>query len=119
MKYIITEIESSKEVEGKFGPQIRTNFKVEGNENSLSAFSKFPMVVGQEIDGNIVQNGQWWNFKFTPKTFETKASPSFQPQPDNLRVERKIDAIMTELQMMRGVIGEILQKVAPIGNDPF
>ena len=119
MQYKITEVESSKEVAGKFGTQLRTAFKVEGNENTLSAFSKYPLVVGQEIDGTIVQKDQWYNFKFTPKTFETKPSPSFQPQPDALRVERKIDTIITEVQMMRGVLGEILQKVKPIADEPF
>ena len=121
MKYIVKTIEGSKEVEGKFGTQIRTTFTVEGNDNKLSCFSKFPLTVGQEVDGNIVQNGEWWNFKFTPKTFETKPSPTFQPQPDQLRMERKVDAVMTEIQMIRGVLGEILQKVSPILNndDPF
>lgn len=104
MQYTIKSIEKEGEVEGKFGTQIRTTFTVENDEQNrrLSAFSKYAMKVGQEIDGDIVQNGEWWNFKFTPKTHETKASPSFQPSGDLLRIERKIDAILTEIQMIRG-----------------
>lgn len=126
MKYIVHSIEKSALVEGKFGPQIRTSFHVEGDERSISSFSKYPLTVGMEIDGDITQKGEWWNFKFASKSFENKPSPSFQPTPDALRMERKIDALMTEVQMirtilgdMKGVIGGAIQSNVQSEEPPF
>lgn len=124
MQYKINWVGNSTEVDGKYGTQIRSAFKVEGDERQLSAFTKYPLVVGQEIDGSIVtvekEGREFHNFKFTPKTFETKASPSFQPTPDLLRVERKLDTITTTLGQMtpilndiKGVLGSLLQKDQP------
>lgn len=127
MKYLVSQIIKSEPVEGKFGPQIRTSFKVADDEQdrTLSCFSKFPLKEGQEVDGTITPNGQWWNFKFTPKTFETKPSPSFQPQGDLFRTEVKLDQVLSglrtiggEITAMKSVLADILQKVAPIGNEP-
>ena len=111
MKYLVTEIIKEEDVVGKFGPQKRTQFKVADNPNVISAFSKYGIKVDDEIDGTITQKDQWYNFKFAPKTFEVKASPSFQPTGDTVRLERKIDALLTELQMMKTVLGDILSKV--------
>lgn len=123
MKYLIKEIKKEANVEGKFGPQVRTEFTVEESDMTLSSFSKYPLKVGAEIEGTVTDKELggvvYHNFKFTPKTFETAASPSYQPTADPLRLEKKIDSVMTEIQMIRGVLGEILQAVKPIQNEPF
>ena len=117
MEYKITDI--TGDYEAQFGKR-RVTFKVEGNENIISGFFKQAPVVGESLSGDIVANGKYWNFKESKATFQ-KASSTYQPAPDALRVERKVDALMTEIQMMRGVMGEILQKIDPILKDtqPF
>jgi hypothetical protein len=117
--YTIKSIEKEAEVEGKFGTQIRTSFHVDGNDKSISAFSKYPLKVGQEIEGDIVPNGEWLNFKFTPKTHETRASHSFQPTGDLLRIERKLDALMTEIQMVRGLMQGTKKQEQDVDSDCY
>lgn len=75
--------------------------------------------VGDTVEIDIVEKGEYLNFSVPKGTHQTVAT-GFQPTGDLLRVERKVDAIMTEVQMMRGVLGEILQKVKPIlEEEPF
>lgn len=120
----ITEIIKEAQVEGKFGPQTRTAFKVEGDERTLSAFTKFPLKVGQEIDGEITtteKDGRtYYNFKFGSK------STSGTPSGDLNRVEMKLDALIAgqrtlggEITAIKSVLGEILSKVAPVDTSPF
>lgn len=67
----IIEIIKETDVEGKYGPQKRTAFKIEGNPNILSAFSKYSLKVGQEVDGTISQTEKdgktYHNFSFAKK----------------------------------------------------
>lgn len=110
MQYIIKSIEKEGEVEGKFGTQMRTTFTVENDEQGrrLSAFSKYAMKVGQEIDGDIVQNGEWWNFKFTPKGTFHKA-----PSADS---EAMLKKIYDEVYATRVSVQSILQNLQGSGT---
>lgn len=94
--YKVTEIVKQADVEGKFGPQIRTAFKVEGDDKILSVFSKYPLKIGQEIDGTITtqeKDGRtYYNFQFAKHTHSIGGSPEqFQT------VMREIVAIRTLL----------------------
>lgn len=66
--------------------------------------------IGDTVDVEIVEKGEYLNFEMPKSTF-IKAGQGFTPSPDLLRVERKIDAILTEMQMMKSVMGDILSKV--------
>lgn len=91
--------------EAQFGKR-RVVFKVEGNTNAISGFFKFPPKVGDELDGEIVQKNGYYNFKFSDKT-HVVASPTYQPTPDINRVEKKLDVLITEQQMLRGLFTEM------------
>ena len=107
MEYKVTSIK--RDEEAQWGKR-KVYFTIEGNDKDISGFFKFIPKVGDTLHGDIVPNGNYLNFKFGEKTHETtKTGP--EPSPDILRVERKVDALMTELQMMRGVMGDILSKV--------
>lgn len=74
MEYKVSEVISfSEQTYGKFANH-RIAFKVEGNNNYLSAFAKQNFTVGQVISGDIVSkdvNGKtYWNFEFAKKTDE-------------------------------------------------
>lgn len=56
---------------------------------------------GDTVEITIEEKGDFLNFS-VPKT-----ERAFRPSGDLLRVERKIDAILTEIQMMKTVIGDI------------
>ena len=97
-------------------------FMLEGYDHEVSAFSKFPMTVGQEVFGHIDVVGQYHNFKWGKKSTATfqKAGAGFQPTPDLLRVERKMDTIITEIGIVKGtlndikgVLGGLLQEKSP------
>lgn len=80
MQYKITEMLGVKD--SNYPDKKKYEFKVDGNDNKLSAFSKFPMSVGQEIHGDIVQNGQYWNFKWGKK--ETNPNGTQKPSPSTM-----------------------------------
>jgi hypothetical protein len=65
---------------------------------------------GDTVEVDIETKGDYLNFA-TPKATFAKTGASFQPQPDQLRVERKLDAILTELQTMKPVLSDILSRV--------
>ncbi len=73
---------------------------------------------GDVVEVDITQKGEYLNFT-TPKGTFQKTSPSYQPTGDLLRVERKVDALLTELQMMRTVMGDILSRVDKDMEQPF
>lgn len=96
--YKVTEIVKQADVEGKFGPQIRTAFKVEGDDRILSVFSKYPLKIGQEIDGTVTtteKDGRTYhNFAFARHT--SAASGGGSPEQFQT-VMREIVAIRTLL----------------------
>ena len=108
----VTEIIKEQEVEGKFGPQTRTAFKVEGNDKIISAFSKFPLKIGQELQGTIEtiekEGKTYHNFKFTPKN----------PGVDTVLLNRKLDEIITKLDRLLG-IGKQSIDAASLVNEPL
>lgn len=99
----ITEILKAVEVEGKYGMQTRTAFKVEGNEHTLSAFSKYPLKVGQEIDGTISttekEGRTYYNFKFAPRDSRPTA-PSANTEAMLQKIFNEVYATRVSLQSM-------------------
>lgn len=61
--------------------------------------------VGDTVEVDIEQKGEYLNFSMPKATFQ-KTGSGFTPSPDLLRIERKVDAILTELQMIRGAMGQ-------------
>lgn len=112
--YIVKNIIKESEVESQYGASIRTYFTVEGNETVLSAFTKFPMKVGQEIEGSIVtveKDGKTYNnFKFAPKGTFHKA-----PSADN---EAMLKKIYDEVYATRISVQSILQNLQGSGVLP-
>ncbi len=121
MKYKIQNIDGT--YPAQFG-KTRVSFLVEGNPNKISGFFLHVPQIGEEIEGDIVQKGQYWNFQF-PK----KEAPTFSRvpgAPDSNRVEVKCDAIRTDIGLLRGdiadmksVLGGILQKLGGEEMPPF
>lgn len=117
MEYKITEIKGT--YDSNYPDSKKYVFRVDGYEHDLSVFSKFPMTVGQEIAGDIQINGQYHNFKWGKKsqgTFQKGGTDG-----DLNRVELKISSLMAQMNTIGGeitsiksVLGEILQKVAPV-----
>lgn len=101
MEYKIVSVTGS--FPSKYPDSKKYEFLVERNPNKLSAFSKFPMEVGQVISGEIIQNGQWYNFKFA-----SKGSTSHQ---DNDKLEKAI----IRLEM---AIGLLIRKVDALVGTP-
>lgn len=127
MEYTITEVKFfSEDVYGKDkNHRVVVHLEGEGavEGKDYSAFVQERPSAGDKWVGEIKKAEKndkiYWNFEFPKGTTFKKAGGDYQPAPDALRVERKIDTIITEVQMMRGVLGEILQKVKPITDEPF
>lgn len=126
MDYIITEVVGVKEnvYEGKAG----VRFKVRGVEHVLSTLTNTPEIFaeGETVHGTITSKEKdgktFYNFNM-PKTAVNRTTGAlFEPKPDAIRMERKIDALLTEVQMLRGdmkgVLGEILSKL-PHSDEPL
>ncbi len=120
--YKITEI--TGDFDANFGKR-RVVFKVEGNPNTISGFFQQAPVVGDTLSGEIVQKDKYWNFRESKGTFQKAGTNGYQPAPDALRVERKVDAVLTEIQMVRttlndikGVIGGAIQATSPVLEEP-
>ena len=100
---------------------IKTN---EHGEKWLSGFGNKDnqnWAEGDTVEIEVEQKGEYLNFS-TPKGSFQRGGTA----PDVNRVEAKIDALRAEiatlggtLNGMRGVLGEILQKVAPAIDEPF
>lgn len=117
--YTITDIIGEKP--GLYG-KVRVTFKVEGNDKNISGFFIDAPVVGETISGDIVANGEWLNFKASNATFQKATLGGYQPAPDALRMERKIDALMTEVQMIRTTLSDmkgVLRGVIKDSEQPF
>lgn len=118
--YIITAI--TGEFPSNYPDSKKYKFMVEGYDNELSAFSKFPMTAGQTIFGHVDIVGQYHNFKWGKK------SSTFQKggtTPDANRLEAKIDAVLAGQQTigatltgMKGVMGDILSKLPKTDDEP-
>jgi hypothetical protein len=130
MDYEITEVSGVKDdvYQGKAG----VRFKVAGVEHSLSTLTneKQKYVVGAVVHGKITskfKDGKtFYNFNEESKATHQTVETGFKPTGDLLRVERKLDAIITEIQLLRGVYGEIkgvlgdiLSKVDKVDTAPF
>lgn len=115
--YKITEIIGAKSGVYAGKNKIRTSFKVEGDSRTLSAFTDDALAVGQEIEGTIVDKEKdgkiYHNFNFGGGETHKTVQQGYQPTPDLLRVERKVDAILTELNMIRTVMNDIKNSGQP------
>lgn len=100
MDYLITEV--TGEFPSNYPDSKKYTFRLKDYPNQVSAFSKFPMKPGDSIHGTIEIKGQYHNFKWVKKTV---ASPTSNQDLDErfLMVHRKLDAIITELKMARGI----------------
>lgn len=65
MEYKVTKVKG--EFPSKYPDSKRYVFEVEGYPHELSAFSKFPMKEGDQLNGEVEVNGQYHNFKFAKK----------------------------------------------------
>lgn len=133
MEYKITNVKSfSAETYGRDNNH-RAVVNLEGNDavegKDYSAFVQTHPSVGDEWEGSIKKTEKgdkiYWNFEF-PKGGYKKAGQGFQPAPDANRLEAKIDLVLAglrtlggEMTSMKGVLGDILSKVAPANEDPF
>lgn len=109
-----TDKEGNKLV-GKFGPYYKVGFLC--NErgavwiNGITSF--IPKWEGTTQELEITEDPKWgWQFKLPKEdgsSFQTAAQS--QPAPDALRMERKLDAILTEIQTIKPVLGDILRKL--------
>jgi hypothetical protein len=100
-KLTVTEVVKTQEVDGKWGPQVRTAFKTqEYKERILSAFAKYPIKVGQVIEGNIEMQERdgktFHNFKFAPRNAIGAG------KEDMAIMNRKLDTIITKLDQILG-----------------
>lgn len=71
-KITVTKVLKTQEVEGKFGPQVRSAFtSAEYGDKILSVFAKYAVKEGQELEGTVEtqeRDGKTYhNFKFAPK----------------------------------------------------
>lgn len=116
MEYKVSEVKSfSEQVYGKFNNH-RIVFKVEGNDNLLSAFGKVPFAVGQVLTGEIIQTQKdgktYHNFEFARKTSQ-----------DNTEVLNAIMGVKLQLNTMEGKIDRLAgtKKAYPVNTDepPF
>jgi len=69
MQYKITELKG--EYPSNYPDSKKYVFRVDGNDKDISCFSKFPLAVEQEINGEIVPNGNYLNFKWGKKESST------------------------------------------------
>lgn len=88
MEYTIARILKEAPVEGKFGPQIRTAFTTnETGEDVLSSFTKYPVKLGQKIDGTV-----------TVSEKDGKTYHNFISAPRNTAIPAGLENIMIELK---------------------
>jgi len=112
----ITEVISQEVVQGNFGPQQRARFRIEDNDNQLSGYFKFPIKVGDELNGTITvveKDGKTYhNFKAAPKT----ASAAVANMPDLAIMKRDIAAMNANIVE----IGKMVRKLyEQLPSDPF
>lgn len=90
----------------KFPDSKKYNFTLDDYPNEVSAFSKFPMTVGQTIFGHVEVNGQWHNFKWGKK--EEKAPQDFSPSLPEIKniLEFKIIPLIQQTNEIVKAIAE-------------
>lgn len=112
-KYTIARILKEMQVEGKYGPQIRTAFTTnENGEEVLSAFSKYPLKAGQAIEGEVTvteKDGRTFhNFAFAKK--DAGAGNSAEVMIELKKIYTEVYATRQEVVMTR----QLLQKYGVI-----
>lgn len=119
MEYTIARILKEAPVEGKFGPQIRTAFTTnETGEDVLSSFTKYPVKVGQKIDGTVTvseKDGKTYhNFVSAPR------NTSIPGGNENIMIElKKIFAETYNARQEIVMVRQLLQEgnIIPIEKD--
>lgn len=118
MQVTITRISDKERVSQRTGKPF-TSRSIQTNEHGSAWLSGFAgkdnagWKVGDTVEVEVETKGEYLNFTVPKGSFQKGGTA-----PDINRLERKVDAVMTEVQMIRGVLGEILQKVAPITSEP-
>lgn len=100
MVYKITEVLG--DYEAQYGKR-RVDFKVEGNPNKVSGFMLHAPNVGDSLEGEIVQNGQWYNFKFPMK--QNPSTPTTN-DAQYLTLLREIQAVNTNVLRVVALLEE-------------
>ena len=86
-------------------------FKLEGSEDVLSCFSKFPLQAGQVIFGHIELNGRYKNWKWGRKGSGTQNSaPGAMKDGDVARVMNALNfKVLPVLEAIHGRLGLVLK----------
>jgi len=114
MQYKITKVLG--DYDAQFGSR-RYEFNVEGNENKISGFSKYPMTVGQDIEGEITQKGSYYNWSWTKKETNDNGTekPSAEPITDRASniLSLKVVPLLEESRDLQKEILAFLKKDEP------
>lgn len=111
MEYTITDIKGI--YDSNYPDSKKYKFTVQGYPHELSAFSKFPMTVGQEISGEIEVKGQYHNFKWGKKA---GARPASGMSPEQFqRLSDKLDATNTNALRAIALIQELARTLRDAG----
>lgn len=102
MEYTITELKGT--YPSNYPDSQKYVFRVENYEHELSGFSKFPVKVGDKINGDITIKGNYHNFKFVAKSSHQKFGAP--PSESTAKILSELTAIRTELNMIRGILAD-------------
>ena len=103
MRYIVESV--TGDYDAQYGKR-RVAFTVQGNPNKISGFFQRIPEVGDELEGDIVQKGQYWNFNFPKKSQSNGGMSDTQYQT----ILTELRAIRTEIQMIRGIAsGKVIE----------
>lgn len=106
--YTIAKIIKETPVQGKYGMQTRTAFTTnEEGEKVFSAFSNYPLKVGQQVTGEVIEKPQpdgrtFYNFNFAKKNI---APANMEPVMIELKkIHTEVYAIRQEQVMTRQLL---------------
>lgn len=112
MQHTITSI--TGDYEAQYGKR-RVEFTVDGEHagKKISGFFKFVPKVGDTLNGDIVQKGNYWNFVFSSNKAPAGGSVALEG------LNRKLDAILTELGIIKGMLHQKDVPMTPVGEMDF
>lgn len=112
MKYIVEGVEG--EFPAQFG-KVRVNFTVENNPNKISGFFLRAPLPGDELEGDIIQKGQYYNFSF-PKRAAPSSPGTLQPVMDALmKMDRNVLATLQWMQKIGPTLDLLIKRLETKG----
>lgn len=106
-----------KSVDGEFPAQfgkVRVNFMVEDNPNKISGFFLRAPMVGDELEGEIVQKGQYHNFTFPKRN--VPVGGNVQPAMDALmKMDRNVLATLQWMQKIGPTLDLLIKRLETKG----